>query len=59
MDAEAAALGRHFSERTEALEKALIQRFSVILAIVALLAACSTKGSQETPKSSPPPTPAP
>jgi hypothetical protein len=30
----------------------------VVLAIVALLAACSTKGAEETPKSSPPPSPA-
>ncbi len=36
----------------------MIQRIGVILAIVALLAACSTKGSEETPKSSPPPSPA-
>jgi hypothetical protein len=33
-------------------------RIGVILTIVALLAACSTKGSEETPKSSPPPSPA-
>jgi hypothetical protein len=36
----------------------LIQRIGVVLAIVALLAACSTKGAEETPKSSPPPSPA-
>ena len=33
----------------------MIQRLGVILAIVALLAACGTKGSEETPTSSPPP----
>jgi hypothetical protein len=36
----------------------LIQRIGVILTIVALLAACSTKASEEAPKSSPPPSPA-
>ncbi len=36
----------------------MIQRIGVILAIVALLAACSTKNSEETPKPSPPPSPA-
>ncbi|MDT5329710.1 MAG: hypothetical protein QOF31_1007, partial [Mycobacterium sp.] len=36
----------------------MIQRIGVVLAIVALLAACSTKGAEETPKSSPPPSPA-
>jgi hypothetical protein len=33
-------------------------RIPAVLLIVALLAACSTKGSDETPKSSPPPSPA-
>ena len=33
----------------------MIQRLGVILAIVALLAACGSKGSEETPTSSPPP----
>lgn len=33
-------------------------RIGAVLAIVALIAACSTKGSEETPKSSPPPSPA-
>ena len=36
----------------------MIRRIGAVLAIVALLAACSTKGSEETPKSSPPPSPA-
>ncbi|MDT7796059.1 MAG: hypothetical protein QOD59_5500 [Mycobacterium sp.] len=33
-------------------------RIAAVLLIVASLAACSTKGSEETPKSSPPPSPA-
>jgi len=33
----------------------LIQRIGVILAVVALLAACNTKGSEETPTPPPPP----
>ena len=33
-------------------------RIGAVLAIVALLAACSPKASEETPKSSPPPSPA-
>jgi hypothetical protein len=36
----------------------LIRRIGVVVAIVALIAGCSTKGSEDTPKSSPPPTPA-
>ena len=38
--------------------KALIRRIGVILADFALLAACSTKGSEETPTAAPPPSPA-
>ncbi|MDT5019458.1 MAG: hypothetical protein QOD39_5618, partial [Mycobacterium sp.] len=37
----------------------MIHRIGVILAIVALLAACNTKGSEVTPKSPPPPPPSP
>ena len=36
----------------------MIRRIGVVVAIVALIAGCSTKGSEETPKSSPPPSPA-
>ncbi|HEX4586454.1 MAG TPA: DUF1254 domain-containing protein [Mycobacterium sp.] len=36
----------------------MIRRIGIILAVVALLAGCSTKGSEEAPKSSPPPSPA-
>ena len=36
----------------------MIRRIGVVVAIVALIVGCSTKGSEEAPKSSPPPTPA-
>jgi hypothetical protein len=36
----------------------LIRRFGVVLALLVAIAGCSTKGSEETPKSSPPPSPA-
>ena len=36
----------------------MIRRIGVVVAILALIAGCSTKGSEETPKSSPPPSPA-
>jgi hypothetical protein len=36
----------------------LIRRLGVVLALLVLVAGCSTKGSEETPKSSPPPSPA-
>jgi hypothetical protein len=36
----------------------LIRRIGVVVAILALIAGCSTKGSEEKPKSPPPPTPA-
>jgi hypothetical protein len=34
----------------------LIRRIGVVLTLLAVLAGCSTKGLEETPKSSPPPT---
>jgi len=36
----------------------LIRRIGVVVAVLALIAGCSTKGSEETPKSSAPPSPA-
>ena len=36
----------------------MIRRLGVVIAILGLIAACSTKGAEETPKSSPPPSPA-
>ena len=36
----------------------MIRRIGVVLALFVVLAGCNTKGSEETPKSSPPPTPA-
>jgi hypothetical protein len=36
----------------------LIRRIGVVLALFAVLVGCSTKGAEETPKSSPPPSPA-
>ena len=34
----------------------MIRRIGIVVALLALIAGCSTKGSEETPKSSPPPT---
>jgi hypothetical protein len=36
----------------------LIRHIGVVVAVLALIAGCSTKGAEETPKSSPPPSPA-
>ena len=36
----------------------MIRRIGVVVAVLALIAGCSTKGSEETPKSSAPPSPA-
>jgi hypothetical protein len=36
----------------------LIRRIGVVLTLLAVLVGCNTKGSEETPKSSPPPSPA-
>ena len=52
MDAEAAALGRSMSERTQGVGKSLIRRIGALVAVLVLLAGCSGKESGEADKPS-------